>query len=122
MLAEALQAEADAVIARFVDERDERGRRLVVGNGSHQSREVLTSAGVVQVRAAVSASTPTPASVNTVAGGASRAGDSPVGDVLNQTLGLACVVQVPGELGAAGTELLETSAVLRRVGLVTTTS
>jgi hypothetical protein len=30
-----------------------------------------------------------------------------VGDVLNQTLGLACVVQVAGELGAAGTDLLE---------------
>jgi transposase-like protein len=51
MLAQALQAEADAVIARFADERDERGRRLVVRNGSHQPREVLTSAGAVQVRA-----------------------------------------------------------------------
>jgi transposase-like protein len=51
MLAEALQAEADACIARFVDERDERGHRLVVRNGSHQPREVLTSAGAVEVRA-----------------------------------------------------------------------
>jgi transposase-like protein len=49
MLAEALQAEVDAYIAQFLDERDERGRRLVVRNGSHQPREVLTSAGAVEV-------------------------------------------------------------------------
>jgi transposase-like protein len=51
MLAEALAAEVDAYIARFRDERDENGRRLVVRNGSHQTREVLTSAGAVEVRA-----------------------------------------------------------------------
>src|ERR671917_433993 len=45
MLAEALQAEVDAYIAAFHDERDENGRRLVVRNGTHQPREVLTSAG-----------------------------------------------------------------------------
>ena len=49
MLAEALQAEVDAYIAQFSAERDERGRRLVVRNGSHQPREVLTSAGAVEV-------------------------------------------------------------------------
>ncbi len=49
MLAEALQAEVDAYIARFAGERDERGRRLVVRNGSHQPRQVLTSAGAVEV-------------------------------------------------------------------------
>ena len=49
MLAEALQAEVDAYIARFAAERDEHGRRLVVRNGSHQPREVLTSAGAVEV-------------------------------------------------------------------------
>jgi transposase-like protein len=49
MLAEALQAEVDAYIARFIGERDERGRRLVVRNGSHQPREVLTAAGTVEV-------------------------------------------------------------------------
>jgi transposase-like protein len=49
MLAEALQAEVDAYIAQFTDERDERGRRLVVRNGTHQPREVLTSAGAVEV-------------------------------------------------------------------------
>jgi transposase-like protein len=49
MLAEALAAEVDAYIARFADERDGSGRRLVVRNGYHQSREVLTSAGAVEV-------------------------------------------------------------------------
>jgi transposase-like protein len=49
MLAQALQAEVDDYIARFVGERDEKGRRLVVRNGSHQPREVLTSAGAVEV-------------------------------------------------------------------------
>ena len=33
MLAEALQAEVNAYIARFAGERDEQGRRLVVRNG-----------------------------------------------------------------------------------------
>ena len=51
MLAAALQAEVDAYIAAFTDQRDEAGRRLVVRNGSHQPREVLTSAGAVQVTA-----------------------------------------------------------------------
>src|SRR3954464_10287207 len=51
MLAEALQAEVDAYIAAFRDEHDENGRRLVVRNGTHQPREVLTSAGAVEVTA-----------------------------------------------------------------------
>src|SRR5438045_5976595 len=51
MLAEALQAEVDAYIAAFAGERDEDGRRLVVRNGHHQPREVLTSAGAVEVTA-----------------------------------------------------------------------
>ena len=51
MLAQALRAEVDAYIAQFAEERDENGRRLVVRNGSHQSREVLTSAGAVEVTA-----------------------------------------------------------------------
>ena len=51
MLAEALQAEVEAYVAAFRDERDEHGRRLVVRNGSHQPREVLTSAGAVEVTA-----------------------------------------------------------------------
>jgi transposase-like protein len=49
MLAEALQAEVDAYVAAFAAERDEAGRRLVVRNGYHQPREVLTSAGAVEV-------------------------------------------------------------------------
>src|SRR5205823_4261683 len=49
MLAEALAAEVDAYIARFAAERDEDGHRLVVRNGYHQAREVLTSAGAVEV-------------------------------------------------------------------------
>jgi transposase-like protein len=49
MLAEALQAEVDDYIARHLDQRDEAGRRLVVRNGSHRPREVLTSAGAVEV-------------------------------------------------------------------------
>ena len=51
MLAEALQAEVDAYIAQFAAERGGDGRRLVVRNGYHQSREVLTSAGAIEVRA-----------------------------------------------------------------------
>ncbi len=51
MLAEALQAEVDDYIARHLGECDENGRRLVVRNGSHQPREVLTSAGAVRVSA-----------------------------------------------------------------------
>ena len=51
MLAEALQAEVDAYVARFAGERDDDGRRLVVRNGSHQPREVLTAAGAVPVAA-----------------------------------------------------------------------
>jgi predicted amidohydrolase len=49
MLAEALRAEVGAYIAAFAAERDESGRRLAVRNGHHQPREVLTSAGAVQV-------------------------------------------------------------------------
>ena len=51
MLAQALQAEVEAYIAAHTAELDENGRRLVVRNGSHQSREVLTSAGAIEVTA-----------------------------------------------------------------------
>jgi hypothetical protein len=51
MLAEALQAEVDAYIARFADLRDDDGRRLVVRNGYHEAREVTTCAGAVAVHA-----------------------------------------------------------------------
>jgi transposase-like protein len=51
MLAEALRAEVDVYVAAFAEERDEHGHRLVVRNGYHQPREVLTSAGPVEVTA-----------------------------------------------------------------------
>ena len=51
MLAEALRAEVDAYCARFADECDENGRRLVVRNGYHEPREVTTAAGAVAVHA-----------------------------------------------------------------------
>ncbi|MGH3559370.1 MAG: IS256 family transposase [Mycobacterium sp.] len=51
MLAAALTAEVAAYVAQFADDRDEDGRRLVVRNGYHQRREVLTAAGAVSVTA-----------------------------------------------------------------------
>jgi putative transposase len=51
MLAAALRAEVAAYIDAHVGEVDEDGHRLVVRNGYHGEREVLTAAGVVPVRA-----------------------------------------------------------------------
>ncbi|HEU5006256.1 MAG TPA: IS256 family transposase [Jatrophihabitantaceae bacterium] len=51
MLAAALEAEVAAYIAAHLDEVDEHGRRLVVRNGRAEPRQVLTSAGAVEVRA-----------------------------------------------------------------------
>jgi transposase-like protein len=51
MLAAALQAEVAAYVEQFADHRDEHGRRLVVRNGYHGEREVLTAAGAVRVTA-----------------------------------------------------------------------
>ncbi len=51
MLAAALQAEVAAYIDAHVGEVDEKGYRLVVRNGYHGEREVLTAAGAVPVRA-----------------------------------------------------------------------
>ena len=51
MLAAALQAEVAAYIEQFADQVDENGHRLVVRNGSHEPREILTSAGAVEVTA-----------------------------------------------------------------------
>ncbi|MBX6169740.1 MAG: IS256 family transposase [Thermobispora bispora] len=51
MLAAALQAEVDAYIAAFADQRDDDGRRLVVRNGYHAPRQVLTAAGAIEVKA-----------------------------------------------------------------------
>ena len=51
MLAAALEAEVAAYIAAHAGELDERGRRLVVRNGKAEARQVLTSAGAVEVAA-----------------------------------------------------------------------
>jgi transposase-like protein len=51
MLAAALQAEVAAYIAAHAHEVDGNGRRLVVRNGYHAEREVVTAAGAVPVRA-----------------------------------------------------------------------
>jgi putative transposase len=49
MLAAALRAEVDAYVAEFAAEVDADGRRLVVRNGYHQPRQVMTSSGAVEV-------------------------------------------------------------------------
>jgi putative transposase len=49
--AAALQAEVPAYIDAHLGEVDENGYRLVVRNGYHGEREVLTAAGAVPVRA-----------------------------------------------------------------------
>jgi putative transposase len=51
MLAAALEAEVDAYIAGLADERDERGRRLVVRNGHAEPRTITTAAGRIDVAA-----------------------------------------------------------------------
>ena len=51
MLVAALQAEVAAYIDQFADARDEDGHRLVVRNGYHQQRDVLTGAGAITVTA-----------------------------------------------------------------------
>jgi putative transposase len=49
MLHAALKAEVAAYIEQFADQLDDNGRRLVVRNGYHQPRDVLTAAGAVTV-------------------------------------------------------------------------
>jgi hypothetical protein len=51
MLAAALQVEVTAYLEAFVDQLDEAGRRLVVRNGHHAPREVMTAVGAIPVRA-----------------------------------------------------------------------
>jgi transposase-like protein len=51
MLAAALAAEVAAYVAQFVDQVDANGHRLVVRNGYHRERDVLTAAGAVRVEA-----------------------------------------------------------------------
>jgi hypothetical protein len=49
MLQSAIDAEVDAFVAMHADRTDERGRRLVVKNGSLPQREILTGAGAIPV-------------------------------------------------------------------------
>jgi putative transposase len=51
MLAAALAAEVAAYVEQFADQVDENGHRLVVRNGYHDERTVLTAAGAVPVKA-----------------------------------------------------------------------
>jgi len=51
MLAAALQAEVADYIARHAGEVDDNGHRLVVRNGYHAERQVMTAAGAVTVKA-----------------------------------------------------------------------
>jgi transposase-like protein len=51
MLAAALEAERDAYLAAFAEERDEDGHRLVVGNGHARLRVIATGAGPIEVEA-----------------------------------------------------------------------
>lgn len=50
MLAASLQAEVAAYIDQFADQVNEDGHRLVVRNGYHTERDVLTAAGAVTVK------------------------------------------------------------------------
>ncbi len=49
MLQSAIDAEVEAFVAQHADRTDERGRRLVVKNGSLPEREILTGAGSIPV-------------------------------------------------------------------------
>jgi putative transposase len=51
MLAAALEAEVDAYLADHADERDERGRRMVVRNGRAEPRVITTAAGPIEIEA-----------------------------------------------------------------------
>ena len=57
MLEAALKAEVAVYVAEFAGRVDEDGRRLVVRNGYHREREVLTAAGAVSVTAPAAVST-----------------------------------------------------------------
>ena len=51
MLTAALDAEVEAYISQFIDERDESGHALVVRNGYAQKRTLRTGAGLLKVKA-----------------------------------------------------------------------
>ena len=47
MLCAALEYEVNEYIARFTDQVDEKGHRMVVKTGSHPAREVTTGIGKI---------------------------------------------------------------------------
>jgi len=51
MLAAALEAEVDAYVGTFADERDDDGNRLVTRNGHAQARTITTAAGGIEIEA-----------------------------------------------------------------------
>jgi len=51
MLIEALRIEADDYVARYHEERDERGHALVVHNGQAKARKLTLGAGTVELKA-----------------------------------------------------------------------
>ncbi|MFN2504693.1 MAG: IS256 family transposase [Acidimicrobiales bacterium] len=51
MLIAAMQAEADAYVEAFAEQRDDRGRRMVVRNGRAEPRTITTAAGTIEIEA-----------------------------------------------------------------------
>jgi len=51
MLAAALEAEVEGYVSAFVDEVDDRGRRLVTRNGHAEARTITTAAGGIDIEA-----------------------------------------------------------------------
>jgi len=51
MIAAALEAEVDDYVQRFIEEREQNGRRAVVRNGHGQERRVTVGSGTIPVRA-----------------------------------------------------------------------
>ncbi len=51
MLAAALEAEVDAYVGAFADERDDHGHRLVTRNGHAQARTITIAAGGIEIEA-----------------------------------------------------------------------
>ena len=51
MIAAALEAEVDDYVQRFIEEREQKGRRAVVRNGHGQERRVTVGSGTLPIRA-----------------------------------------------------------------------
>ncbi len=50
MLQHAIEAEVDNFIQNYKDQKDENGHRLVVRNGYHEQRDLLTSVGKIPIQ------------------------------------------------------------------------